>query len=217
MPYIPDDTTFSLEQVEKRILDTDLIPSMEVLKTCISSISNKLRGYQIRSLEEIRIALKTKAKLHQVSCELKINEEHLVLLKREIDGWKPKVRKIDELNWIKPKEISVLKTSGITTSEDAYNHLSNKKEMADIIKRGISSSTIEEVYKIASLLRVRWVSPTFGRIINDIGYDVEKLKKANAEMLTKETDDYNKSKQYYKGKVGVRDIRRLINEAQYVN
>jgi len=217
MQYIPDDTCFTIEQVERRILDTDLIPSMEVLKSCISGVCKKILHNKIENLEKLRNVLKTKTKLHTIAVELEINDNYLVLLKREIDGWKPKIRRIDEFSWINLEEIRVLKANGIMTSEDAYNHFSNKKERGRFTNLGVNNSTIEEVYRISSLLRVRWISPTLGRVINEIGYDVGKLKKANAEMLTKAIDDYNKEKGYYKGKVGLRDVNRLIFEAKYVN
>jgi hypothetical protein len=44
----------------------------------------------------------------------------------------------------------------------------------------------------------------------------EKIKEANPGKLCIEIDQLNSSRNYYKGKIGERDIRRMIHEAGYV-
>lgn len=45
-----------------------------------------------------------------------------------------------------------------------------------------------------------------------IGY----LERNRPYIPCKEVDKYNKLKKYYKGKIGERDINRIIDESQYV-
>lgn len=216
MPYIPDNSIVSMEQAERRLLETDLIPSLQPLRTNANEIFHKLRKRSIANLGALRAELKTKAKIKKLAADSSIDEALLVLLNREIGGWIPKVREIDEFTWIETKDLEALKKAGVRSSADAYSLLDDENTLAVLRASGLEAGTIEEVARISRLLRVRWISPAFGKVIDELGYDVAGLRGADAARLTQAIDELNKRKSYYKGKVGERDIRRLIHEAGYV-
>jgi hypothetical protein len=50
------------------------------------------------------------------------------------------------------------------------------------------------------------------------GYtNVKMVSKANAEKLCGQLDRVNKENKFFKGKIGLRDIKRLIKSASYIS
>lgn len=217
MGYFLDETKFSCEQIVQRIRDTDLIPSLESLKAGIQDVMDKFAKDGVGNLRDLRTRLKSKAKLSQVSAQWKIDESYLVLLRREVEGWIAKVRGMEEWDWISESLRDQLVSHGITNSEEAYCLLSTEQGIEKYSRElGVPKAVLEEIAAISDLLRVRWLSPAFTRVLHELGYTVARLKKADPRTLTEEIDRCNKEKQYYKGKVGERDIKRILFECQFV-
>lgn len=82
MRYIPDDSSVTIDQVKKRLLETDLIPSMEPLKANLDALFLKLEAGDIANLKDLRSALGTKGKLRRLSVDMGIDERLLALLNR---------------------------------------------------------------------------------------------------------------------------------------
>ena len=69
---------------------------------------------------------------------------------------------------------------------------------------------------LASLCRVQWVSPTAGRMLIEAGYETcQKISTADGNELFEAMNRVNKQGNYFKGTIGLRDIKRLIVAAQY--
>lgn len=82
---------------------------------------------------------------------------------------------------------------------------------------GIDTQTINDLFCLVNLTRIQWISPLAARCLFSAGYNnVKKAAKANAEKMCNELDRINKEKGFFKGKIGLRDIRRLIKAAAYV-
>jgi hypothetical protein len=109
-----------------------------------------------------------------------------------------------------------LELANITTSHDLVNalYLSDTKN-ALLKNSGIQEKELSDLENLSSLMNVRWISPNFARVIHELGYTPQSLCSADAQKLTQEIDSCNKEKGYYKGKVGERDVKRLIFEAQF--
>ncbi len=215
--YFIDETKFTVDLIVQRVLDTNLIPSLEMLKDDIEIVMVKLKKSGVSNLSDLRAALKTKAKLLKTSAELDINENYLQLLRREIEGWIAKVRKMDEFEWIDEETIKNLKKIGIEDSECAYRMLSTKKSIEKKSEEsGVSEALLEEIHAISDLLRIRWLSPHFTRVLYESGYTISKIQKAEPHKLSDEIDTCNREKKYFKGIIGERDVRRIIFESQFV-
>lgn len=80
----------------------------------------------------------------------------------------------------------------------------------------IEQDIMDDLFALSSFLRIRWLSPSFTRIFHDLQHTVATLQHAQADRLTKQIDECNKTKKYYKGKVVERDINRIIHESRYV-
>lgn len=67
------------------------------------------------------------------------------------------------------------------------------------------------------MMRVQWVSLTFARMLVAAGYDsAVKVAEANADNLCKVLENINSGGTFFKGKIGLRDIKRLVHSASYV-
>ncbi len=73
---------------------------------------------------------------------------------------------------------------------------------------------MRELRGLADLSRVQWVSPTFARALYEAGYgSCSDVAAARAEDVYEAVLRANGGGKYYKGKVGLRDMRRLVQLA----
>jgi hypothetical protein len=69
---------------------------------------------------------------------------------------------------------------------------------------------------LSDLSRVQWVSPTFARTLVAAGFTgAAEVSMADPEALYEAVMQANENARFYKGKVGLRDIKRLIAAAAY--
>lgn len=84
-------------------------------------------------------------------------------------------------------------------------------------KAGLDVKDIAECLALSDLSRIQWVSPAFARVLIAAGYpSAKKVAGANPEVLSRAVTEANEGAGFYKGKVGLRDIKRLVASARYV-
>lgn len=82
---------------------------------------------------------------------------------------------------------------------------------------GADMAILKELFRLADLTRVRWVSPATARMLVDAGYDsASKVAAADAEVLYEALVCVNEGDKFFKRKIGLRDIKRLVRAAAYV-
>ena len=95
-----------------------------------------------------------------------------------------------------------------------FNETGLQVEFADEI--GIDRETMDYLVNLAELCRVQWVSPITGRMLIDAGYECcQKLASADADELYEAMNRVNENGKFFKGTIGLRDIKRLIRAARY--
>ncbi len=83
---------------------------------------------------------------------------------------------------------------------------------------GFDQEFIESIHVLIDLTRIQWISPIVARVLFSTGYNnTEMVSKANADELCSKLDRVNKENQYFTGKIGLRDIKRLVKAAAYVS
>ncbi len=76
---------------------------------------------------------------------------------------------------------------------------------------------LEALARLADLTRVQWVSPTVTRMLVEAAYDsASKVAAADAEGLYEALVRVNDGDRFFKGKISLRDIKRLIQAASYI-
>jgi hypothetical protein len=74
-----------------------------------------------------------------------------------------------------------------------------------------------ELLSISDLCRIQWVSSSFARALVAAGAaDAAAVAAANPETLFEVIKKANRNAKYYKGTVGLRDVKRLVVAARYV-
>ena len=219
MNYYIDDTKFSLQDLQKRIEATDLIPSRISLLENIEAIFKELKKQGIKTLADLRKQLKTPKSINAFSTKSSLDEKYLAMLRREIESYFPKAFSINKFTWLSKKECEKLTVAGLNNTKKIYETLSQKDKVKKIsTEYKISTSFLDMILNLVDLTRIQWTSSLFARMLLEAGYNTsKKVAQADAEELCNAVDATNKKGKYFNGKIGLRDIKRLINSAKYLS
>lgn len=214
--YYLDDSATDLTDLRKRLETSDLIPSQEPLLDGLDAKLTALRAAGIVSLADLRAALKSPKSLASLSTASGVDPEYLQLLKRTVSGFFPKPRPLSEFDWLESRISACLKSAGITNTQKLFDAASNGTgPLATEI--GANESDLAELVAISDLCRIQWVSPKYARVILATGHNTAAaVARADPENLFHAIAEANKGGKFYKGKVGLRDVRRLVTAAAYV-
>lgn len=218
MPYYTIAGKVSLDDLKKRIRETDLIPSRISLLDKIDENFSKLKKNSFSTLEDLRENLKNAAKISLVSKQTEIDVSYLTLLRREFEGYFPKPFPIKTFDWLPKNDLTKLENAGLKNSVLLYEALENAKRKNEIITTlELEKKFIDEILSLVALTKIQWTSPLTARMLIAAGYDsVKKVAEAEANKLCDSLDSVNKTYKFFKGKIGLRDIQRLIKAASYV-
>ncbi len=218
MAYHMDAKNISLDDLRKRIEATDLVPSRVSLTDKIREKMKTLEQKGITTLASLRNELKNSRRLEVLSKATGIDTQYLILLRREIESYFPKPVGLKVFDWLSKDEIVKLEQNEIRDTAALYemtNHAKTRTELAKTTM--VNRATLEILAGLADLMRVQWVSPTFARILVMAGYDsAAKVAAAKADDLHEALANINARDKFFKGKIGLRDIKRLIQAASYV-
>lgn len=207
-----------LDDLRKRLEATDLVPSRTSLKENTALKMKALENMGIRTLADLRNGLKNAKHLELVAKTTGIDAQYLVLLRREIEGYFPKPVNLKTFAWLPQGDIAKLEQNGIGDTVQLFetaHHVKNRTELAKAT--GVALATLEALLQLADLMRVQWVSPTFAQMLVAAGYDsAARVATAVADDLYDALQGVNSGDKFFKGKLGLRDIKRLIMAASYV-
>jgi hypothetical protein len=218
MTYHLDDEKINLNDLRKRIEETDLVPSRASLLVEIRSKFKLLEQADITTLANLRSELKNFKHLEAISRITGIDTSYLILLRREIESYFPKPFSLLAFDWLPKVEIAKLEAKKISNTATLYNsarNISNLTEFAN--SNNMDVVILAKLVQLADLTRVQWVSPKAARMLADATYDsVTKLATADANDLYQALLTINEGNRYFKGKIGLRDVKRLIRAASYL-
>jgi hypothetical protein len=218
MTYHIDAENIGLDDLRKRLEATDLIPSRASLTDKIREKMQALEKQGFMTLASLRAALKNPKRLAAVAEATGIDTQYLILLRREIESYFPKPVALKVFDWLPKDEIVKLEQQKIRDTAALYEMTRNARKRSELAKAtGVDTPTLEIFARLADLMRVQWVSPTFARMLIVAGYDsAVKVAAANADDLYQALANINAGDKFFKGKIGLRDIKRLIQAASYV-
>lgn len=218
MPYYIDAEKISLDALQKRIEESDLVPSRMALLENISDVFSRLKAEGYHSFEDLKMALKNSKRIPMVSEKTGIRSEYLVLLRRELESYFPKILPIRAFDWINEAYIEDLEKMGLKNTLllfETINSLEKRSKIA--LDLGVDIQVIEELFSYVDLTRIQWVSPLAARMLFTAGYkDSGSVAKADAEEMCRKLDEINSKHHFFKGKIGLRDVKRLIHSASYL-
>lgn len=216
MPYHMDDGSMDLGDLQKRLEDTDLIPSQLPLLEGLDEKMSAFKAAGIHSVADLRGALKTPKSLASMSQRSGVDPEYLKLLNRTIGGFFPKPRSLGEVDWLDGDTVARLRDAGIKNTQQLFD--ASAAEETDLANQtGANPDDVRELARISDLCRIQWVSPSFARVLIAAGVtSPAAVAKADPEDLFEDLVKANESARFYKGKVGLRDVWRLVAAARYV-
>jgi hypothetical protein len=219
MAYHLDAEKTILDDLQKRIEATDLVPSRASLLDGLGAKMKSLEKQGITTLAQLRNELKTSKRLEALAKSTGIGTEYLTLLRREIEGWFPKPFPLKDFDWLPKGEIAKLERSGIRDSAALHEATDTKSKRTALAKStGVDGDVLETLSQLVDLTRVQWTSPNAARMLLETGCNsAAKLSKTDADELYEAFARVNAGDKFFKGKIGLRDVKRLILAARYLS
>jgi hypothetical protein len=206
----------TLDDVIERLESTDLIPSHQPLLQGIEKKFAQIKKAGISSVELLRAKLKTAKSLAATAAATRIEPDYLALLRRAIEGFFPKPLPLRSFDWLASSPISKLEAIGVANTQALHAAVGANKTVL-LKKSGISAQALSELAALSDLVRIQWVSPTFARVLLAVGCkNAKAVAVADPEELFAAVSEANAGSKYYEGKIGLRDIKRLVAAAVYV-
>ena len=218
MAYHIDAENISLGDLQKRIEATDLVPSRTSILEGLGAKMKSIEKQGITTLADLRNELKTSKRLETLAKSTGIGVDYLTLLRREIEGWFPKPPLLKDFDWLPKSEIAKLERDGIRDAAALHEATDSKSKRTALAKStGVDIATLETFAQLVDLTRVQWTSPTAARMLLEAGCTGSaKLAKADADELCEALARVNAGNKFFKGRIGLRDVKRLILAASYV-
>jgi predicted flap endonuclease-1-like 5' DNA nuclease len=218
MVYHIDAENIGLEDLQKRIEGTDLVPSRASLLDGLQMKLQALEQQGITTLASLRNELKNAKRREALSNATGIDVQYLVLLRREIEGYFPKPPALKAFDWLPKEAIAKLEENGMRDTAALYQAAVSVESGTELAEStGVDAAVLEALIRLADLTRVQWVSPTAARMLVEAGYDsASKVAAADSEELHQALVRVNEGGRFFKGNIGLRDIKRLVRAASYV-
>ena len=215
--YYFDYNIINLEKLKEKIKSTELLPSQKILLEKIDERFDLLESYGIKNLHDLEMTLKTKNKCGDFARKTGLPEEYLIVLRREVNSYQPKPRKLNEFECIAKEIIDKLSILDIKNTVKLFEFVAKRKNRLELAKDlSISNDDAMKLAKITDISRIRYVSPDFATLLINSKYDTtEKIQKADYNRLYEDLIEINKNKIYYKGNFGLKDMKIFINDANF--
>ncbi len=216
MGYHIDLKSISLEDYKLKLETSDVLKSRKILKESIGERFEAFKTLGIKNLYDLHQILKKKKQWDQLKKHELLTDEYLTILLRELNSFLPKPNKIAEFPGIAPEVVYKLESAEIKDTSKLYDRVltsQSRKLLAE--KTGIHLEIINELTSLTDLSRIKWGSALFARMLYNIGFiSVEQVAMANASELHQKLLNINIEHVYFKGQVGLNDIRLFINAAK---
>jgi len=218
MPYHINAEKVSLDDLRKRIEETDLVPSRRPLLDGIEGKFKTLEQQGVSTFADLHSKLKNSKRLESLAEITEIEKQYLVLLRREVNSYFPKPITLKHFDWLPQGDIKKLEQTGIRNSAAFFKMATSTKRRTELAETsGIDVGFLNNLLRLTDLTRVQWVSPTAARMLVKASYDsASKLASADDEELHQALLRVNEGDRFFKGNIGQRDVKRLIKSARYV-
>ncbi len=219
MGYYINFKEISIDEFRDKLKEADLLPSRVLLKTNLVERFEFFKQHGVSNLLELQQFLKKASNTELLVLSGVVPEEYLKVLLREINSLQPKPCKIEEFTMLDKTSIQKLSDLGIRTTLQLFDQVckaSARKALAE--NTGIPEDELKLLASLTDLNRVRWVGATFAQMLYKCDYTSAKvLATANYETLHSQINRLNKDSQFFKGAIGLHDIKLCVEAASDVS
>ena len=199
MNYNLDLSKIALSVYKELLKSQNLLPGRRILLEEIDERFSSLESHSISTVAELRTALSSAEKVARLSEQCVIPQEYLVILKRESGSLEQKPVLIESFPDIDAAHVASLSAQGIKTSKDYFER---------------TAPSTEELYCLCDLVRINGAGALAAKTFYEAGYQtVHDLAHADAKVMLGRVTEVNNSKQYYKARLGEKDMQFCIDFA----
>lgn len=199
MNYNLDLEQLSVQEYREMLKNQNLLPGRRVLLQDIDKNFALLESQGINTIAQLKKIFSTPVKIAALSTVSGIPEAYLVILKREIGSLEQKPVPLINFPGINPFLIAELNEAGLKSSKDYFEYDKTKSD---------------ELFCLCNLVRINGVGPAAAKAFYEAGYrSVADIAEADAATMLEKVSAINESRQYYKAKLGQKDMQFCIDFA----
>ncbi|MEL7570276.1 MAG: DUF4332 domain-containing protein [Eubacteriaceae bacterium] len=199
MSYNLNLSNISVDEYKELLKSQNLLPARKILLDDIDKHFESIKKQNIFNIAQLKKQLATPQKISSFTALTGIAQNYLTILKREIGSLEQKPVAIDSFPDINVALISELDNKGITNSKHYYES---------------ENFNSDELSCLCDLVRINGVGAVAAKAFYEAGYrSVSDVAGADAADMLKRVTDVNNEKNYYKAKLGVKDMQFCIDYA----
>jgi hypothetical protein len=182
--YCIDLKGISLDQF-RHILETkNVLPGRKILLEQLDERFATLASMGIENLDDLRAALKSKAKQEAFSRESGLPLDYLVILRREVNSYISKPFGLEKIPGVNPEYVEKLSAVGIRHTKHLFERAMSQADRAALAEQaGVPDGALLELVKLSDLARIVGVGPVSVRALYDAGIETPEA------FLTHSVDD----------------------------
>lgn len=199
MPYNLDLSVLSVQDYRELVKSQNLLPGRRILWQNINYNFDVIGQQGIANIAQLKKQLATPQKMVSFSLTTGISEDYLTILKREIGSLEQKPVLLVSFPDVDDTTVSSLNSGGIKTSKEYFE--------SDLSKTG-------ELFCLCDLVRINGVGAVAAKAFYEAGFkSVADVARADAAVMLGKVSEVNETKQYYKAKLGIKDMQFCIDFA----
>lgn len=215
MSYYIDLSKIDLISYKEKLKNADLLPSRMLLKEKIDDVFSEFLKLKINNIAELKSILSNKKNFNDLLKNHVFKETYLKVLLREINSMHPTPNKLADIPGLKPETVNALVKIGLKDTFKLFDHIRTKDNRLKLqMETGLKNVEIIELTHLTDLSRIKWGSSIFVRMLYESGYDkAKKIAEADFAALYEKLKNLNIQKQYFKGNIGLHDIKLFVESA----
>jgi hypothetical protein len=218
MKYNIDLSKMDIKKYKTFLKNQYLIPSRQTLHENIDDNFKIFENYGFKNLSDLKKSISTSAKIDKLSKETKISSDYLNILRRELGTFEKAGILFNDFPIIDSNTISKLNIRGIKDTKDFYEFYykeSNEKSISDELD--ISDGMIKCLISLSSLVRINGIASLAAVTFYEAGYKtIEDIICSTKEEMLEKITKINNEKNYYKAKLGLKDMQFIIDFANLI-
>jgi len=218
MGYSVDLNQIPLLQYMEILKKQNLLPGRKILLMNLEENFHKISAAGIDNLAELKNNITSTPRLVAFAAKTGVPENYLTILKREMGSLEQKPVAITDFPGISTNTITTLLNKNIKTSKEVYNLTINPNNTAIASREmGIEANELQELSSLCNLVRINGIGPIAAKTLYESGYrSITEIAQAKATELLEHMNTVNANRQYYKAKLGEKDMQFIIDATNMI-